>query len=221
MEAIQQNQMTAAQQESVLRYTDIGLKWVAGEMSFDDVIQSIGNPERRYDDTFKIEYTWYPDNVMTVTFVFEKPKLINGEPRVSEFGIRITDSLHTNIPWERFESLGMKPIRRGDKFEDGRTAKGEFFYPLGIIDALGGLPKNLVELIFHVPVRKDSPFWAGATLDYLGEWISYPPVESNFRHTGDVRKIGIGRSDLTPEDIQQRYHASGLKYDEQKQGAAK
>ncbi|WP_321961459.1 hypothetical protein [Paraburkholderia sp. J7] len=212
--AVPQKKMSEAQQRALLRYVDIGLNWIKGGISFDDVVRTLGKPEFKSDQLGKIEYDWFPENIMTVSFTFDRENSADDKPTISTFRISVADSVHTNIPYEQFDSLGMQRVARGERLDNIRTEKDEFFSPNGMIDTSGSLPKNYVRFAWRQPLPEDSPYDIYASFGYLGEWINPHIVGglSNFRNAVDLRDITISRFYLLPEELQQRNEAKRQKY---------
>ncbi len=211
--------MTAAQQAKLIQFVRIGLKWVAGQMPFEDVVRMFGLPkERAPDGVGWIKYTYYPDNVMSVTFTYNKLHLIDDKPGIDTFGIHVGYSLsqdvYTDIPYETWDSLGLSRLVRGEPIDGGRREKEDFFDPTGRRDVSGYYPENYVSFGYRLPMPSDSPFDVTAAFGYLGEWINRAgrPTLSNLRSAVNLRSLSIGRHYLTPEELKQRDDAKRQKY---------
>ncbi|WP_085486557.1 hypothetical protein [Paraburkholderia susongensis] len=211
--------MTFEQQAQLLHFTRIGLKWIAGQMSFDDVTQILGQPLRRYESDQTIDYTYYHEKVMLVTFSLDKLHTIHGKPRISDFRVKVEDlvhNVHTDIPLESFDSLGLHRIAHGESIDGVRTENSDFFSPNGITDPSGFYPDNYVSFGYRLPLPPDSLFDVYASFYYLGEWAR-PTGESganlnNLRVAVDLRNLVISRHYLTPEELEQRRQAKRQKY---------
>ncbi|CAG9247010.1 hypothetical protein C7402_13127 [Paraburkholderia unamae] len=214
METRQQVTMTSGQQEELLQDIDIGFKWVKGQFSIDDVIKKIGKPDRISNQNDCMEYRYYPHKLMTVVFHFDKIDYPNGNPVIGTFSISVGNDVHTNIPYESFDNLGMKRIARGERLDSVRIENADFFSPDGVIDTSGSLPKNYVSFGWRLPMPEDSPYDIKAAAAYLGEWINPngEKVFGNFRNAVDLRKVVISRSYLLPDDLNKRNHAKREKY---------
>ncbi|WP_322048573.1 hypothetical protein [Paraburkholderia sp. J67] len=206
MSTLTKKKMTPAQQTKLLNYVDIGLKWIKGDIAFDEVVKVFGDPEFHSDQLGKIEYSWFPEKIMTVSFIFDRGNLVDGKPGIDTFNIRMSDDVHTSIPYEHFDSLGMKRIVRGERMDSVRTEKSDFFRPDGVIEFSGGLPKNYVSFGWRLPMPEDSPYDIRAGFGYLGEWIDQKKEMdfSNLRNAVDLRDVTISRFYLLPNELQQR-----------------
>ncbi|WP_126284772.1 hypothetical protein [Burkholderia stagnalis] len=209
--------MTDAQQVTLMRFTEIGLKWVSGELSFDQVVSTLGKPDYQAEESNFIQYTFYPEKVMSVRFTLDKLNLVDGKPRVGAFSIKVNEGIHTDIPYDRFERLGLRRVAHGESIDGVRTEEGEFFYPAGIADVYGTHPRNYATFSYRLPLPVDSLFDVYAGFGYLGDWISDTSHDwtlSNFRNAVDLRILNIARNYLTPAELQQREQAKRQKYGE-------
>ena len=214
-----EKQMTLDQQAQLLYLTRIGLKWIAGQISFDDVTRELGQPLQRNESDQTINYTYYPEKVMLVTFSLDKHHLVDGKPGIRDFRIKVEDlayNVHTNIPLEIFETLGLHRIVHGESIDGVRTESSDFFSPNGIIDPSGFYPDNYVSFGYRFPFPPNSPFDIYASFYYLGVWAQ-PTRErganlDNLRTAVDLRNLIISRYYLTPEELEQRRLAKRQKY---------
>ncbi len=207
--------MTAAQQAKLIQFVRVGLKWVTGQMPFEDVVRMFGQPKERSPDRASwIKYTYYPDKVMSVTFIYDKLHLDNGKPRIDGMLLKIGDNVETDIPYETWDTLGLRRLVRGERIDAGRTVEGDYFDPLGLKDVSGKYPLNYVSFGYRLLMPSDTSFDVGAGFGYLGEWVtkSGGATLSNFRNATNLRDLGIGRHYLTPEELKQRDDARRRKY---------
>ncbi|MFA8329952.1 hypothetical protein ACEPUE_32080, partial [Burkholderia ubonensis] len=86
-------QMTVEQQATLMRFTEIGLQWVAGKMRFDEVVQRLGKPEYQSEQFDIVKFAYYPGDVMAISFTFNKLHPVEGKPGIDTFGIRIKDDV--------------------------------------------------------------------------------------------------------------------------------
>ncbi|WP_296228843.1 hypothetical protein [Ralstonia sp. UBA689] len=195
--------MAEAQQAQLIEFVRIGLQWMAGQLSFDVVVQRFGQP-KKYEQPNNIEYVFYlPD--MSVEFQFDKLNLINGKPRLKGFKLEVDANVYTNIPYTTWDSLGMV-----------RAEPEVFFDPTGRRDVSGWDPKNYAAFKYRLPMPPDSPFTVSARFSYLGEWVNEygDATLNNFRNAINLRDLSIGRYYLTPDDLQKRQQAKRQKYGE-------
>ncbi|KVO23992.1 hypothetical protein WK05_13175 [Burkholderia ubonensis] len=214
--------MTVAQQAKLMQFVRVGLKWVAGQIPFDEVVRTFGQPKKYEAEGVRmIEYAYdFDDDTMSVTFSYDKLHPIDGKPSINTFGIKVGDGVggdvYTNIPYEAWDSLGLHRLARGELIDGVRTEMGDFFDPTGLRDISGWYPTNYVTFGYRLPMPLDSPFDVTAGFGYLGEWVSEKggATLSNFRSAVNLRSIAIGRHYLTPEELRQRQLAKRQKYGE-------
>ncbi|KVW44039.1 hypothetical protein WK95_11430 [Burkholderia ubonensis] len=209
-------QMTAEQQMTLMRFTEIGLQWVAGKMRFDEVVQRLGKPEYQSEQFDIVKFAYYPGDVMAISFTFNKLHPVEGKPGIDTFGIRIKDDVHTDIPYERFDRLGLHRIVRGESIDGLRTEPADFFSPSGRADFTRTLPENYVTFNYRLLLPPDSLFDIYMGIDYLGEWRNpdNEPTFRNLHNAVDLRGLSIGRYYLPPEQLQRRQQAKRQKYGE-------
>ncbi|WP_232439641.1 hypothetical protein [Burkholderia ubonensis] len=214
--------MTEAQQAKLMQFVRVGLKWVVGQIPFDEVVRTFGQPKKYEAEGVRmIEYAYdFDDDTMSVTFSYDKLHPIDGKPSINTFGIKVGDGVggdvYTNIPYEAWDSLGLHRLARGELIDGVRTETGDFFDPTGLRDISGWYPTNYVTFGYRLPMPLDSPFDVTAGFGYLGEWVSEKggATLSNFRSAVNLRSIAIGRHYLTPDELQQRQLAKRQKYGE-------
>ncbi|WP_143135516.1 hypothetical protein [Burkholderia ubonensis] len=210
--------MTEAQQVKLMQFVRVGLKWVAGQISFDEVVRTFGPPEKYEAEGVRmIEYAYYvDDDVISATFSYDKLHRIDGKPSLYGMSLKIRDDVYTSIPYETWDHLGLHRLMYGELIDGARTETGDFFDPTGRRDITGWDPKNYVTFSYRLPMPPDSLFDVGAGFGYLDEWINErgDATLSNFRNAVNLRDLGIGRHYLTPEELQQRQLAKRQKYGE-------
>ncbi|NIF51632.1 hypothetical protein [Burkholderia sp. Ax-1724] len=207
--------MSAREQEQLLRFTEIGLQWIAGQITFDDVTRHLGKPQYQSEQIDLVKYAYYQEGVMSIYFIYNKLKLVDGKPGIDSFSIKISDDIHTNIPYERFESLGLHRLVRGESIDGVRIEQGDFFVPVEVADASRFYPENFFGFNYRLPMPPDSLFDVYVGLGYLGEWRDQGGGEaklSKVRKAVDLRNLGISRHYLTPEELEQRHLAKRQKY---------
>ncbi|WP_157381128.1 hypothetical protein [Burkholderia ubonensis] len=210
--------MTEAQQVKLMQFVRVGLKWVAGQISFDEVVRTFGPPEKYEAEGVRmIEYAYYvDDDVISATFSYDKLNRIDGKPSLYGMSLKIRDDVYTSIPYETWDHLGLHRLTYGELIDGARTETGDFFDPTGRRDITGWDPKNYVTFSYRLPMPPDSLFDVGAGFGYLGEWINErgDATLTNFRNAVNLRDLGIGRHYLAPEELQQRQLAKRQKYGE-------
>ena len=137
--------MTPDQQALFLHFFETGLKWVAGHITFDDVIQRVGKPQDRWEELSRIRYTYFLEDVMTVDFAYDKLKLVDGKPRIAYVKLEVGDYIRTSIPYERFDNpgLGLHRLVRGELIDGVRREDRDFFRADRRARTLGILWKEL------------------------------------------------------------------------------
>ncbi|HDR9192601.1 hypothetical protein [Burkholderia vietnamiensis] len=208
--------MDDAQQEQLLRIFGIGLQWATGEISFDEVKRSLGAPSRFYDDAPNAgadmsQYSYFL-NGMTVNFIYDKARLVDGMPVVNEFRIDVDEHFRTNIPKESYE--GRLPLHRlvvGESIDGVRTETSPYFLPSGIVAADDF---NRARFSYREVLLPDSPYDVYVGVDYLGKFENDGPEFRSLRNSVNLRGIQINRVYLTPKELQQREQAKRQKYGE-------
>jgi hypothetical protein len=209
-----QKQMSPEQQAELFHFAQIGLQWVTGRMSFEEVKRTLGEPkEFEAAGDGVVDYAYFPKDMM-VDFVFDNLHLIDGKPRINYFSIKIDDHVHTNIPYSEWASLGLHRIKRGELIDGVRTEERDFFVPTGILDISRSTPKNYATFAYRWPMSPDSTFDVTGGFSYLGEWINEnrEPTLDNFRNAVDLRDFGFGRHYLTPDELQERNEVKRQKF---------
>ncbi|WP_162631629.1 hypothetical protein [Burkholderia sp. JP2-270] len=208
--------MDASQQEQLLRIFGIGLQWATGEISFDEVTRSIGNPSRYYADAPNAgadmsEYSYFL-NGMTVDFIYDKTRLVDGKHVVSKVWIDVDEHFQTNIPKEIYETRF--PLHRrviGESIDGVRTETAPYFIPSGIV---GAEDPNRARFGYRILLPADSPYDVHVGVDYLGKFENDGPEFRSLRNSVNLRGIQINRVYLTPKELQQREQAKRQKYGE-------
>jgi hypothetical protein len=214
-DAVAERQATPNQVAQLLRFAEIGLKWATGQITFDDITQRLGKPQYQSEQADLIKYVYYHEGVASISFVYNKLKLIDGKPGIDFFGLKVSGGVRTSIPYQRFESLGLHRLVRGESIDGVRIEEGTFFVPVGVADAARFYPENLFAFNYRSPMPPDSLFDVYASLGYLGEWKdeSGGMAElSRVEKAVDLRDIGISRHYLTPEELERRRLAKRQKY---------
>lgn len=202
--------MTEEQQAAIYRYTRIGLRWISGKISTDDVIKDFGNPEFNSDQLGGIEYAWYPGNVMKVMLLLKNKSINEGSGQVVSFEISVENDVLTNIPYQNFDDLGLSRLVRGEKIDGARIEAGDFYNPSGVVDPVGSLPLNLTTFAYRLPLPDDSPYDIYAGFDYLADLVSEhgPWNLGNIRKAVNLRELSIYSHYLTPEELDERKRAN-------------
>jgi hypothetical protein len=203
-------QMTPAQQEQLIRIFGIGLRWASGEISFDDVVRNLGKPGYQSDVLGELKYAYYVDNIMSIYFMFDKSRLVDGKPTVDRLRIEVAENVQTNIPKESYEDR-LKLHRRvvGQSIDGVRTETEPYFLPSGIV---AGDDPNRARFSYRQPMPPDSPYDVLIGVDYLGLFKHDGPEFRSLQHPLNLRGIQINRVYLTPEQLEQRRLAKRQKY---------
>ncbi|WP_143751964.1 hypothetical protein [Burkholderia sp. SRS-W-2-2016] len=212
---MQKKQMTAAQQVQLLHFTEIGLKWVAGQISFDDVMLRIGKPQYRSQQMDLSRYVYDYEDVMSLYFVYNKRGPVDETPHIDSFVLKVSNDVRTDMPYQSFEGLGLHRLVRGESIDGIRTERGEFFVPVGVADASRFYADNLFGFNYRFPMPPASTFDVYASLGYPGEWRAESAGTEELARVGkavDLRKLGISRHYLTPNELDQRRLAKRQKY---------
>ncbi|MBN3805573.1 hypothetical protein GXB81_21325 [Paraburkholderia sp. Ac-20336] len=200
--------MTNEQQAQMLQAMKTGLRWVAGEITFDDVQWILGKyQDGPYDTGSALAYMYYPDSRVSIKFSFDKTRLTDRKPTVRYFQIRVNGNLKTHIAKENYETyLGLHRLVYGELIDGVRKEQGHFFSP-GMGDFLGD--RNHVGLSYRLPLSADSPFDVYA--DFYFEGRDDPPDYVSLKTADNLRSVTITRIYLTPEELDQRRMAKTQK----------
>ncbi|MCA8277947.1 hypothetical protein LGN17_36350 [Burkholderia sp. AU30280] len=208
--------MDASQQEQLLRIFGIGLRWATGEISFDEVTRSLGAPSRFYADAPNAgadmsEYSYFLDG-MTVDFIYDESRVIDGKPAVNELRIDVDEHVQTNIPKESYEArLPLHRLVVGESIDGVRTETSPYFLPAGIVAADN---PNRARFGYRKLLPPDSPYDVYVGVDYLGKFENDGPEFLSLKNSVNLRAIQIYRVYLTPKELQQREQAKRQKYGE-------
>ncbi|MFM0050452.1 hypothetical protein [Caballeronia grimmiae] len=205
-------EMPVEQQAQLIRFAKVGLKWVSGEVSFDDVTKMLGQP-KAFEGANKTDFAYFPPG-MTVDFYVDKLHVIDGKPRIDFFRIQVDDNVRTNIPRETIqENLELRPVIKGESIDGVRTERRDFFVPEGRI-VIQPINRDAVGFNFRKTMPNDSLFDVTVGTGYVGEWIKEDaePKLGNLRKASDLRDLYISRHYLTPEEIEERNFAKRKQY---------
>ncbi|MBN3805574.1 hypothetical protein GXB81_21330 [Paraburkholderia sp. Ac-20336] len=200
--------MTSEQQAQMLQAMKTGLRWVAGEITFEDVQWILGKyQDGPYDTGSGLSYVYYPGNRMSIEFVFDKIRLNDRNPTVRYFQLRVSDYLKTHLEKENYEAyLGLHRLVRGELIDGVRKEQRTFFNP-GMGDFLGD--RNHVWLSYRFPLSADSPFDVYADFYFEGE--NDEPDYASLKTTDNLRSVMFIRRYLTQEELEQRRMAKSQK----------
>jgi hypothetical protein len=199
--------MTNEQKTELFRFTKLGLQWVKGEVTIDDVQQVIGKPEFFSDQLGVVEYGYYPHKMMAVYFrLYRDGRRSDGALAVGDFRIELEDDVEANIPYSEFDNLGLHRVERGEIIDGNRTELRDFFNPSGVIAASKSESINSVSFIYRMPFQKNSTYDIYAGFNYLAELNREvgPWDLSIVREAVNLRSLGIARIDLTLDDLTRR-----------------
>ncbi|WP_434114373.1 hypothetical protein [Paraburkholderia caffeinilytica] len=202
--------MTDAQRKQLLRAVETGLQWTAGEISFDEVQQTLGkSPDGPIERGIERVYRYEPD-FATLEFVFDTIRSNDGKAAVKYFMLRVSSDITTHIAKESYESLlGLHRLVRGELIDGVRAEPRDFFNP-----GLGGFlgDRNHVGLSYRLPLPVDSIFDVYADLDFEGR--DDPPDYVSLKDAENLRSVIFTRSYLTPTELDRRRQMKRQKYDE-------
>lgn len=190
--------LSTAQQTALLHYTELGLRWIKGDISFEDVTDVMGEPELKLDQPGKTQYCYYVDDAMAVYFIFNRvSEAPGGTSSVAGFRIEAGDEIETHIPYEQFDRMGLQRVVYGEKIDEARIERRDFFVPVGVGDLSHSIPINSVSFWYRLPVPKNSPYDIYAAFNYLAELVreTGPWDLSIVRQATNLRYLGIARVD--------------------------
>ncbi|NIF54015.1 hypothetical protein [Burkholderia sp. Ax-1724] len=196
--------MTNEQQAQMLQAMKTGLRWVAGEITFDDVQWILGKyQDGPYESASELSYIYYPGNRMSIEFAFDKTRQTDRKPTVKYFQLQVSDHLRPHLAKENYETyLGLHRLVYGELIDGVRKEQGRFFNP-GMGDFLGD--RNHVGLSYRLPLPADSPFDVYA--DFYCEGRNDPPDYASLKTADNLRSVTITRIYLTPEELDQHHTA--------------
>ncbi|MBN3805572.1 hypothetical protein GXB81_21320 [Paraburkholderia sp. Ac-20336] len=196
--------MTNEQQAQMLQAMKTGLRWGAGEITFDDVQWILGKyQDGPYESASELSYIYYPGNRMSIEFAFDKTRQTDRKPTVKYFQLQVSDHLRPHLAKENYETyLGLHRLVYGELIDGVRKEQGRFFNP-GMGDFLGD--RNHVGLSYRLPLPADSPFDVYA--DFYFEGRNDPPDYASLKTADNLRSVTITRIYLTPEELDQHHTA--------------
>jgi hypothetical protein len=197
----QKSDMTEEQQAQVLQAIKAGLRWTAGEISFDEVQRILGMYQGGPKETGSaISYVYYPGNRASIEFVFDKKRLTGQGAVPNYFELRITGYLTTHIQKQDYETdFGLHRLVRGELI-DGVRKEPRTFFNRGLGDFLGD--RNHVGLSYRLPLPDDSLFDVYADFDFDGR--NDPPDYLSLKTADNLRSVTITRTYLTQEELDER-----------------
>jgi|GEM_PF-1901875 len=197
--------MTGEEQTQVLMAMKTGLRWAAGEITFEDVQKILGKyQDGPYESGSDISYMYYPDNSVSIEFLFKK-RLIDKKLIPDYFELRVSGHCITHITTESYETyLGLHRLVYGELIDGVRKEPRTFFNP-GLGDFLGD--RNHVGLSYRLPLPDDSPFDVYADFDFEGR--NDPPDYASLKTADNLRSVTITRTYLTQKELEERRMAEG------------
>ncbi|MBN3856845.1 hypothetical protein G3N59_26035 [Paraburkholderia sp. Ac-20340] len=190
--------MTEEQQSKLLHLTALGLQWVRGDIEFSKIEKYLGEPTLRSDQLGKVEYYYFIDNIMSITFTWYRNDSDElNEPCIGDFNIKIEENVDTNIPYETFDTIGLNRVQRGARIDASHVEKRDFFAPIGVLEMTNALPINSVSFVYSQLMPEDSPYDIYAGFDYLADLYreTGPWDLSIVRKAVNLRELGIARLD--------------------------
>jgi hypothetical protein len=199
--------MTSEQQQQMLGIAEVGLRWVSGQIDFEDVKRAYGQPKRSRIIN-EIEYVYFPGDALTAAFYFDKEHNVAGSPAVKRFVLTVDTYFEPHIRMSDYEQLlGLKRLVRGERIDGVRVVRREFFNPG---NRCAGCNPNNVVLAYRLPLSSDSLFDVNADFDYLGSHDA--PDYLSLHDPENLREVTFYRRYLTPEQLDERNAARREKY---------
>jgi hypothetical protein len=184
----QMRKMTNEQQDKLLRYTNLGLRWVKGDVSFDDVKKQLGEPDLHTDQQGTIDYIFFPEKVMEVRFTYYRK------------GRKVTD-----IAYEIFDNLGFHRVKFGEKIDALRVEPRNFFIPVGAADVSHAEPLNSVSFMYRMPSGDDFPYDIYVAFNYHADIKESGPWDlSRINKAVNLRIVSAARLPLTDDELAAR-----------------
>ncbi|BAN23886.1 hypothetical protein [Caballeronia insecticola] len=200
-----QRDLTDKQRDQIFRVTNIGLKWIAGTMSMDEVQNELGKKAPLLPGDLQ-SYIYGFDG-FGAAFDIETKWDLQKHHISRRFSLDVEDWITSNIPRETFEqNLGLHRVQRGELIDGVRKEVLNYFNRPILPTAF----PNRVGLNLRLPLPDDLPFDVYVNLQY--QRALDKPERSTFENTADFRSLEIERSYLTPEELQQRNDAKRQKY---------
>ncbi|MBN3856844.1 hypothetical protein G3N59_26030 [Paraburkholderia sp. Ac-20340] len=193
---MQKTQMTEEQQSKLLHLTALGLQWVRGDIEFSKIEKYLGEPTLRSDQLGKVEYFYFIDNIMSITFTWYRNDSDElHEPSLGDFNIKIEKYVDTNIPYETFDTIGLNRVQRGARIDASHVEKRDFFAPIGVLEMTNALPINSVSFLYSQLMPENSPYDIYAGFNYLADLFreTGPWDLSIVRKAVNLRKVSIVR----------------------------
>jgi hypothetical protein len=199
--------MTSAQQQQMLAIAEVGLRWISGETSFEEVKRMYGQPKRHWVDN-EIGYAYFPGGFLAAEFYFDKFRFVDRKPAVKRFVLTVNSYFEPNLRMSDYEKrLGLQRLVRGEKIDGLRVEKGDFFNPG---NRCAGCNPNNVILGYRLPLQNDALFDINADFNYLGKHDA--PYYASLRDPENLREIIFSRTYLTPRELNERDAARREKY---------
>ncbi|WP_233833842.1 hypothetical protein [Paraburkholderia sp. ZP32-5] len=191
--------MTEEQQARVLQAMQTGLRWAAGETTFEDVKWILGNPagpiKRGIERVYRYELV-----EATLEFAFDGAQSDSSNQSPRYFQLRVDGGLITHISGEDCETyLGLRPLVYGELIDGVRKEQGHFLNP-GLGDFLGD--RNHVGLSYRLPLPADLLFDVYADFDFEGR--NDPPDYASLKTADNLRSVTITRTYLTQKELDER-----------------
>jgi hypothetical protein len=202
----QMRKMTNEQQDKLLRYTNLGLRWVKGDVSFDDVKKQLGEPDLHTDQQGTIDYIFFPEKVMEVRFTYyRKGRKDDGYPEIGDFRITVFDDVVTDIAYEIFDNLGFHRVKFGEKIDALRVEPRNFFIPVGAADVSHAEPLNSVSFMYRMPSGDDFPYDIYVAFNYHADIKESGPWDlSRVNKAVNLRIVSAARLPLTDDELAAR-----------------
>jgi hypothetical protein len=202
----QMRQMTNEQQDKLLRYTNLGLRWVKGDTSFDDVKKELGAPDLQTDQQGTIDYIFFPEKVMEVRFTYyRKGRKDDGYPEIGDFRISVFDDVVTDIDCKIFDNLGFHRVTFGEKIDALRVEPRKFFIPVGAADVSHAEPLNSISFMYRILSGDDLPYDIYVAFNYHADIKESGPWDlSRVNKAVNLRIVSAARLPLTDDELAAR-----------------
>ncbi|KAE8757845.1 hypothetical protein FSO04_21840 [Paraburkholderia madseniana] len=204
-------QATPEQQARALQAVELGIRWIAGKTSFDEIKQQLGSPKRTWRFDFKKEsgFAYYSD-IATLKFTLAEDYPSDKEASALSFQLEFNDGVSTRIRKEDYETrLGLHRLVEGESIDGTRTESLRYFNPW-VIDPTSS--PDGVTFAYRLPMPVDSPYDVYVNVDYEAKFEHDGPEFASLQSPVDLRRIEVRRSYLTLQELEQRRLAKRQKY---------
>jgi hypothetical protein len=202
----QMRQMTNEQQDKLLRYTNLGLRWVKGDAPFDDVKKELGAPDLQTDQQGTIDYIFFPEKVMEIRFTYyRKGRKDDRSPEIGDFRITVFDDVVTDIDYKIFDNLGFHRVTFGEKIDALRVEPRKFFIPVGAADVSHAEPFNSISFMYRILSGDGLSYDIYVAFNYHADIKESGPWDlSRINKAVNLRIVSAARLPLTDDELAAR-----------------